>query len=215
MSNDKNKKHTLVNEPPISKRIGLGLNYVAMQRSLAVVPVEIDYDVIYAEFCVWYSRPDIDRWEMLGVSEADIQNPKHYAYRRAPTQRDFAKFHGIHENTCSRWKREPTFGNQVSNEREAWGKNLTANVIASLYRRCIKYGMAYDVETWLAYIEGWDRKQVIQVVERYDTGDIRAILSALPPEEQQEFYEYITRAIQRAELHRRRGENQALAGNRQ
>lgn len=159
---------------------------------------------LFAEFL---SLPDPDRAAFMDVP----YDPSKRKFAKIPTYTDFALKYGVHTRTLYNWRQQADFNALVKSKREKWGQNLVPNVLAALYTRCIKYGMAYDVETFLAYYEGWSRTQKIQPVgEKFEEGDLRAIISVLPVEEQKQFYESIANILTRAQL---RGGSQKVQGD--
>ena len=115
--------------------------------------------------------------------------------------KDFAKKYGIRPTTLSDWKRRQDF---AGDKREAFilkfGDN-TVDVMNGLMNRCMKYGMAYDVELWLLYVEGWDRKHVIEILKVIKLGeeDIRSLVEYLPDEKKKLFYDTLIDLIGEAE----------------
>lgn len=154
---------------------------------------------IYRTFVEFESLPDPDKAEMMGIPLIK-DGPDKGRYERIPTQGDFARKYGVHQNTLSNWKAKPEFINAVDAKRGNWGEDRLSNVMAALYRRCVRYGFASDVELYLAYYKQWDRKQVIKhITEKFADDDIRAILSVLPKEKQDEFYALLAGIISDAE----------------
>lgn len=82
----------------------------------------------------------------------------------------------------------------------------TPDVLEGLYNRCVKYGMATDVELWLAYVEGWNKKQVLEHMAEVKLGkdDIRTLVDLLPEEDQKHFYNTLTDLIAKVETYRNR-----------
>ena len=76
----------------------------------------------------------------------------------------------------------------------------TSDVLTGLKKRCIKYGMAYDVELFLLYVEKWDRKHVLEILGEIKLGDndIRTLVDLLPEDKQQKFYVTLTDLIAEA-----------------
>lgn len=152
---------------------------------------------VFQKFVKFMSLPDPEKAEMFEIP----LNPKTGRYEKIPNIGDFARKYGVHRNTLSNWRNKEEFINAVSFKRKQWGLEKVPNVLASLYTRCIKYGMAYDVETFLAYYDNWDRKQVQkQVREQFTQDDIRLLLSALPKNEQDQFYGHLAELVARSEL---------------
>lgn len=162
-------------------------------------------ELIFEQWIEYNSVPDADKARILNIPF----NEKTGRFEQNPSAELFAKKYGLAPSTLYRWKQRPEFrrARQVVNKK--WGQELTPNVMASLYRRCMKYGQHEDVELWLAYFEGWDKKKVLQIKHRheiFDMKDIRALLAYLPLSEQQDFYATIARIIERAELFRSRAQ---------
>lgn len=151
---------------------------------------------VYHKFVEFYSLPDPEQAEFLSIP----YNDKLKKFERPATLKEFAKAYGVHQDTLTNWKKRDDFIVAVDSKRREWGKDRTANVLSSLYRRCIKYGMSYDVETYLAFYEGWDKKKVIEASgTKFDMDDIRALIAPLPKDKQEKFYAVITQIITEAQ----------------
>lgn len=167
-------------------------------RSPFVAPAEVIKQHVYTRFARFMAVPDPDKCEMLGIP-IDEKTGK---MLRRPTLKEFAKHEGVSDDTLTLWKKKKEFQTAVAAYRREWGTELTSNIMGALYRNCIMRGNAYDVELWLAYMENWDRKQVIKVVqEKFDADDLRAIIARLPKEEQDKWYVTIGELISISELH--------------
>ena len=83
----------------------------------------------------------------------------------------------------------------------------TPDVLEGLKKRCIRFGMAYDIELFLFLVHKWDRKQELKIVSEIKIGndDIRALVSFLPEEKQTQYYETIATLLAEAESARRSG----------
>lgn len=117
------------------------------------------------------------------------------------TSRDFAMKYGISEITLSKWKKRQDF---QSAKREAMIDKLslyTPDVLQALIKRCMRYGMSHDIEFYLIYVEGWDKKRVLEVMGEIKLGDadFRSLVERLPENEQKEFYDVFTRFLERTE----------------
>ena len=117
------------------------------------------------------------------------------------TQKDFAKKYNIRAGTLSDWKRRNDFGEKKQMAQVQKLQNATADVLEGLKNRCIKYGMAYDVELFLLYVEKWDRKHVLEILGEIKLGDndIRTIIDILPKDKRKLFYDTLTNLIAEAE----------------
>ena len=161
------------------------------------IPVDtaVYKDQAFKDFVVFFALPDFDKCRMFGI-EPDPRTGK----SKVPTQNDFALKYGIHINTLSLWKNRKDFMEAVNSVRKNWGRERVGNVMASLYTRCVKYGMAYDVETYLAYYDNWSRTQVVKhVQEKFDADDLRSIINSLPEGIQKDAYEKLGEVIAIAE----------------
>lgn len=151
---------------------------------------------VYKNFVEYYALPDPDKCAFLEIA-FDTKLKK---YVEEPTMKLFAKKFGVHTNTLTGWKKREDFLSAVDRRRKEWGMDRTSNVLSALYRRCIQYGMSYDVETYLAYFEGWDKKKAIEApTTKFGMDDIRAIIAPLPKDKQEKFYAIITQIITEAE----------------
>lgn len=157
------------------------------------------HDVAYEAFVEFMSLPDPDRAMFMGM-EVDPITKK---YHHIPTQTEFALKYGVARPTLSVWKNRPDFEKRVDSMRKQWGRDKTANVLASLYTRCIKYGMAYDVETYLAYYENWTRTQVVKHTgDVFALEDLRSIIALLPEDKQKNAYTELATIVTEAESRR-------------
>lgn len=149
-------------------------------------------------FVQYIALPDPDKCEMLGIPRGEKG-----VFVELPTQKKFASKYGISERTLNRWKVQAEFVAAVDLKRKEWGMALIPNVLAALYRRCVQYGMAYDVETYLAYFDNWSRTQSVKIkTEKVDADDLRTLIALLPPEKQLHFNELVANLITEAESSR-------------
>jgi len=147
----------------------------------------------YVEFM---AKPDPERCEMLGIPYEE----KTRKYIAKPTSGAFAKKYDVHINTLTNWKQRKDFNVAVHQKRNFWGLEKVPNVMAALYQRCLRYGMAHDVELFLAYYEKWDRKAAVaNAPVPFTADDIRLIIDVLPEDRQEHFHGIITAAITEAQ----------------
>lgn len=139
---------------------------------------------VFDKYIEWSSLPALERAEMLGIAK----NPVTGKYTRLATNSDFADKFGVHRNTLGNWRQKSDFIDAVRERIHQRNDARTPDVLDALYRRCIKFGMANDVELWLAYTQGWSRQTKIKIIERFADDDLRRIINALPQEKQREFY---------------------------
>lgn len=116
--------------------------------------------------------------------------------REYRTMSEFAEGWNINRTTLYKWKREKEFWQQVEDHRIKKYRERTSTVMQALYNRILKYGMAADVELWLAYFEGWDKKQVAKdAPKRFAEDDIRELISRLPEEKQKQYYDMLAQLL--------------------
>lgn len=130
------------------------------------------------------------RWDILTVKERLEE-------KLPDTQEQFAKKWDIRPATISAWKDRKDFAKHRS---DMFRKKLAAEipeVMGDLRKRIKKYGVGLDVELWLAYAEGWDRKKVVEIKPTNDfgEGDVRALIAKLPREKQKTYYATIAKLI--------------------
>lgn len=148
------------------------------------------------------------RWSILTAAEKKAE-------KEPKTQRDFATKWSIHENTIVDWKaradfetlREDIFRKKLANE--------VPEVMGDLRKRIKKYGMGMDVELWLAYSKGWDRKKVLEINPPLDfgLGDIRAMIANLPKDKQKHFYQTLAKLIVEADEATERANSETSSAN--
>lgn len=160
---------------------------------------ELQYGDLRKRFYEFMASPRYEKALMLEIP----YDTKTKQFAHEPTMALFAKKHGLSRFTLIAWKKRDEYAETVEKHLNQWGKDRTPDVIAALYRRCINMGSAFDVELWLAYVEKWDRKQVVNHVHtRFDADDLRAIIAELPQEEQDKAYVDIGNIITKAEIRR-------------
>lgn len=133
---------------------------------------------------------DFVRWSILTKLERKAE--------KAPdTQGQFATKWNIAPDTIVDWKKRADYPKLRG---EAFRGKLAAEipeVMADLRKRIKKYGIGLDVELYLAYAEGWDKKKVVEIKPTNDfgPGDIRALLAKLPKEKQKLYYGTLAKLI--------------------
>lgn len=135
---------------------------------------------IYARFVEWIAMDSKER------AASGIKN-----------KTAFAKQYGIRNATLTDWQKRPEFLDLKLEEQILKLQLDTSDVLSGLRDRCIKYGMAYDVELFLLYVEKWDRKHVLEILEEVKLGenDIRTLVALLPEAKQKKFYDTLTELI--------------------
>jgi len=122
-------------------------------------------------------------------------------------QKAFAQKHKINENTISDWKNRSDYPeSRIQAFRDKLSKR-TPEVMEALLRRIKKYGMGYEVELYLAFVENWDKKTVLEHRDKlqFGEGDIRELLKHIPSEKRKEFYVTLTKLITEAEKNQSEG----------
>lgn len=118
-----------------------------------------------------------------------------------PNARAFASKHKLHSSQLSRWTQRKDFNTlKFERMRESWSE-FVPEAFEALRKRIQRFGMARDVELWLAYTEGWDRKKAAEqrAPPSFTEDDIRNLLSFLPREEQIKFWQLIAKILLRAQ----------------
>lgn len=134
------------------------------------------------------------RWDISTKAERKAnKDPK--------TQKEFAAKWDIAEDTIVDWKARADFQKLRG---EMFKKKLAAEVpevMADMRKRIKKIGKADEVELWLAYAEGWDKKRVLEIKPpvEFGEGDIRLLVSKLPPERQKHFRVTLAELLAEAE----------------
>lgn len=123
-----------------------------------------------------------------------------------PTAKAFASKYKIHQSQLSRWKARGDFSVTKAELNQRQWSERTPDVIEGLYKRCVRYGMASDVELWLAYVERWDKKQVHEIKGSVSlrSDDIRSLVDYLPPEKRKLFYETLAGLIAEVEQYKQK-----------
>lgn len=138
---------------------------------------------IYQRFVAWYVLDDKQKKDMGLLF-----------------QKDFAEKYGLNVNTLSSWVDSKVFKDNANEEQMRLLDAQGPNAWAAFMSRLKKYGFAYEMEIYLAYVKGWDRKQVIEFANELQLtkGDIRALVDKLPVEKQNLFYDTIVDLIDEA-----------------
>lgn len=143
--------------------------------------------------------PHQEKCEYLGIKKDE----KIGKYTAPPTNVAFALKWGVSVRTLSQWKHRPEFQQLILANSRQWGVEKVPDVIAALYRRCIQYGMAYDVEMYLKWTLNWNpNKPAAEGQLPFTMDDIRTIVAILPREKQAKFYATIADIIGEAEVAR-------------
>lgn len=94
------------------------------------------------KFVVWCALPE------------PLRDPK--------TQGEFASQHGVHENTLSKWRRDPKFWEEVREGVKTWNKDRLPNVMAALYKTILTKGSGVEAKLWLQWVDNWKEKTEVE-----------------------------------------------------
>ena len=138
-----------------------------------------------------------------------ILTPDEKATHEIKSQKDFAEQYKVDEKTIVNWKKRDDFRSRKADAMRLRLADHTPDVMQALLKRIKKYGMGYEVELWLAYVEGWDKKTILEHKGNVEFGDddIRALLAYLPKKERKTFYDTLTKLLTKAEHYRNQGKN--------
>lgn len=131
-----------------------------------------------------------------------ILTPKERLAEKAPKdQKSFAKKYRVSPDTLTDWKKREDF---KTRSNSAFKEKLAADVpqvLESLKDRALKYGKADDVELYLAFSIDWDKRRVLEIKNpvQFGEGDIRLLISRLPKDKQQAFYQTLTALMAEAQ----------------
>ena len=139
---------------------------------------------VYARFIKWFALDTKER-EEKGIKNLSA----------------FARKYKVTNATLTAWQKRSDFLDLKREEQVLKLQLATSDVLTGLKNRCIRYGMAYDVELFLLYVEKWDRKHVLEILTEVKLGDndIRSLVDLLPENKQKVFYDTLTNLIAEAE----------------
>jgi tRNA splicing endonuclease len=127
---------------------------------------------------------------------------------------DFVERYKVDRKTLYNWRQKPEFQALKRQHLRQWAQELTPHVIKSLFKRTLRQDFANpkDTELWLQYIEDFNPKQEVNHTvegQGFTEAHIKILISYLPENEQREFYDTITKLIERAKHYRDLGRNGA------
>lgn len=107
---------------------------------------------------------------------------------KLPTAKLLAEKYDLHPSQLSRWKQREDFRMHKEEYQRDKLQELTPDVLGAFFNRCVKYGISSDIELWLALVEKWDKKKVIEHKEvRFGLNDVRVLTANLTPDRQKHF----------------------------
>ncbi len=128
---------------------------------------------VYELYCAWkalppfFKRPPIPRGAKEAPAVEDylersaIDDPLIIELSKLPTQKAFAEKYGVSEDTLSDWNKTQGVKDSLS-EIRGWSRQLSKNVLFSLYNRAMKDGSAFEVKLWFQLVEKWEEKARIE-----------------------------------------------------
>ena len=135
----------------------------------AIEPVKkYEYDV----YCLWrgipsfFRRPPTDK-------RGNTPTPREFAEAMGiedelmlelveiKTHTQFAERFNVHIDTLTDWKNSVKAQNSMD-EAVRWAKDLSKNVLFSLYNTAIRKGNMLEVKLWFQLVEKWSEKQTVE-----------------------------------------------------
>ncbi len=128
-----------------------------------------------------------------------VMTKKERQAAKLPTAKSFADKYDLHPSQLSRWKQREDFRMHKEEYQREKLQELTPDVLGAFFNRCIKYGMSSDIELWLALVERWDKKKVIEHKEiRFGLNDVRVLTANLTPERQKYYHVTLAKLLAEA-----------------
>ncbi len=133
----------------------------------------------YSEFIIWFAMPRHERIKS-GIE----------------TQKQFAEYHHLTENTLLNWKNLYDFRPRVRHLIASWAKDRTQDVVAAIYRTAIGTGKEapQSQKLWLQYVEEWNEKMEVEHTKKVEVtpDDVRFLIDSIPDKAlQTKFYGYL------------------------
>jgi hypothetical protein len=93
------------------------------------------------------------------------------------TQKRFAEYFGVTEQTLGRWNNLITETSTFSNTQK-WAQSLTPNVVLSLYSQVLQgRALPQHYKLWFQVIDGWSEKQAVAPSRTISTVSIEVVKS--------------------------------------
>lgn len=118
------------------------------EKELGIIP-GVRKNIEFEKYAFFLSLPTPERIEAFGYS----------------TEHEFAKQFKVHPGTLTEWKQHEELWKKRDGYLRSF-RRLTADVLASLARRAIKQGYAFEVQTWMKLVEGWSEKSSVDITSR-------------------------------------------------
>lgn len=125
-------------------------------------------------YVLWKSLPPLLRnelekkpelWKNTGFGD----NPVIEKLLQLKTQKEFAAFAGVGQETLSEWNKTIENRDLLADFRK-WAKHLSHNLVMAMYNKAVKYGDPYRIELWFKLVHGWNEKLEIE----HNVGDTLA-----------------------------------------
>ena len=128
---------------------------------------------IYEIYCLWKSLPPFFKNPPIPTKGKDrptvaeyldnlgIEDPNIVELSKLQTQKAFAERYGVDEDTLSRWNKTQGVRDSLA-EIRGWARQLSKNVLLSLYRKAMKDGMSFEVKLFFQLVEKWEEKAKIE-----------------------------------------------------
>lgn len=127
----------------------------------------------YEMYCLWRSIPAFFRFPPIDKATKTRPTPREFAMAMGiedeamldlidiTSQREFGKRFIVDEGTLSDWNKTAGAQNGMD-EAIGWAKNLSKNVLFSLYNTAIRKGNMLEVKLWFQIVEKWTEKQTVE-----------------------------------------------------
>ena len=146
---------------------------------------QLKFKSVFNEFIVWYALPRPEKIN-LGIE----------------TQKDFADYHSISEQTLVAWTDRPEFLPAVKRLWKKWGQGRTPNIVQAIYNSSVGGGKEAPQaqKLWMQVIEDFtEKKDGTEISEKEaggaNIGDLKRLVDILPEELRQKHYGYIRELI--------------------
>lgn len=128
-----------------------------------------EYDV----YCLWRSIPAFFRFPPIDKKTKTRATPREFAMAMGiedeqmldlvdiTTQKEFGARFNVDEGTLCDWNKTAGAQNGMD-EAMRWAKNLSKNVLFSLYNNAIRKGNMLEVKLWFQLVEKWSEKQTVE-----------------------------------------------------
>lgn len=81
------------------------------------------------------------------------------------TDSDFAEANKVNRDTLTDWRLKPEFW-EARDKYMGSFRRFTADVLGALARRTISKGYAFEAQTWMKIVEGWNEKSTLDLTSK-------------------------------------------------